>query len=254
MSSDELARIAQKAARGGIFLFVGQAVSTMVLAVGIIVVARLLGPSNYGLYTLSIVIPTLLISLSDLGINSALIRLPARLMAEGNYTRAKRLIRLGFLVKLGISVVAFVICYLSAPAIATTVLNRPALVPYLRIASLLIIFQPLVDGTVNAFIGQDLMQFSASVQITWSTLKGTIGPVLVAVGFGIAGALYGYVFALAAVGLTGALILFMRHANISGRAVDSVSTDLRALLGYDDSCVGCGDDLRACTHASNLWQ
>lgn len=232
MSSEKLATVAQKAARGGIFLFVGQAVSTVVLAVGIIVVARLLGPSSYGLYTLAIVIPSLLISLSDLGMNSALIRLPARLMAEGNYTRAKRLIRLGFLIKVAISLIAFVICYLGAPAIATTVLNRPELVPYLRIASLMIVFQPFVDGTVNAFIGQDLMQYSAGVQIMWSTLKGTIGPVLVAVGFGIAGALYGYVFALAAVGLTGALILFMRHARLSGWAVDSVSTDLRALLGY----------------------
>jgi O-antigen/teichoic acid export membrane protein len=144
MSSDELTTVAQTAARGGIFLFVGKAVSTVVLAVGIIVVARLLGPSSYGLYTLSIVIPTLLISLSDLGMNSALIRLPARLMAEGNYTRAKRLIRLGFLLKLAISAVAFIICYIGAPTIATTLLNRPALVPYLRITSLMIVTQPLV--------------------------------------------------------------------------------------------------------------
>jgi len=224
--------MAQKATRGGIFLFVGYAISTVILAVGAIVVARLLGPSDYGRYTLATVIPTLLISLADVGMNSALIRLPARLMAERNYARANRLIRLGFLLKLATSAVAFIICYLAAPAIATTVLNRPALVPYVRIASLMILTQPLVDGTVNAFIGQDLMQYSASVQITWSTLKGVLQPVIVLVGFGIAGALYGYVFALATAGLVGASILFARHVRSPGQATDSVSTDLHALLGY----------------------
>jgi O-antigen/teichoic acid export membrane protein len=97
MSSDELAMIAQRAARGGLYLFIGNASSTVILAVGTIIVARLLGPSGYGLYTLTLVIPILLVSLSDIGVNFALVRFPARLISEGNYARANRLVRLGFL-------------------------------------------------------------------------------------------------------------------------------------------------------------
>jgi O-antigen/teichoic acid export membrane protein len=232
MSSDELTTIAQKAARGGLFLFIGNTSSTVILAVGIIIVARLLGPSSYGLYTLAIVIPTLLISISDAGMNFALVRLPARLRSVGDHAGASRLVRLGFLLKLAISTVAFLVCYAGSTAIATTVLNRPELAPFLQLASLMIIFQAIFDATNNSFIGQDLMHYSASVQIMQAALKGTLGPALVLIGFGIRGALSGYVLALAAAGVTGATVLFTRHARSSRHPSDSVSMDLRGLLSY----------------------
>ena len=57
MSSNELTVIAQKAARGGLFLFIGNASSIVILSIGMIMAARLLGPSSYAL---SLVVPTLL--------------------------------------------------------------------------------------------------------------------------------------------------------------------------------------------------
>jgi O-antigen/teichoic acid export membrane protein len=232
MSSDELTTIAQNAARGGMFLFVGNTSSTVILAVGIIVVARLLGPSDYGLYTLVTVIPLLLVSLSDMGMNFALVRLPARLRAEGNYAKANRLTRLGFLIKLAISTVAFIVCYIGSTAIAAIVLNRPESAPFLRIASLIVVFQALVDATSNSFIGQDQMQDCACVQIMQAALKGTLGPALVLVGLGISGALSGYVLSLGTAGLVGAMILFTGHERSSSQAPDSVSVESHALLGY----------------------
>jgi len=232
MPSGELTTIAQKAARGGLFLFIGNASSTVILAVGIIIVARLLGPSDYGLYTLALVIPTLLVSLSDAGMNFALVRLPAKLKSEGNHAKANSLIKLGFLLKLAISTVAFLLCHAGSTLIATTILNRPELAPFLRLASLMIVFQAVFDATNNSFIGQDLMQHSAGTQIMQAILKGTLGPVFVLIGLGITGAISGYVLALAAAGLTGATILFTRHARTSGRRMDPASSELRELLGY----------------------
>jgi O-antigen/teichoic acid export membrane protein len=118
MSSDELTTIAQKATRGGLFLFIGNASSTVILAVGAILVARLLGPFNYGLYTLTVAIPVLLVALADAGINFALVRLPARLRSEGDHARANRLVKLGFLLKLVISTAASIVCYAGSSVIA----------------------------------------------------------------------------------------------------------------------------------------
>jgi len=218
MSSDELTTIVQEAARGGLFLFIGNASSTVILAIGIIIVARLLGPSSYGLYTLTFVVPSLLISLFDAGISYALVRLPARLGAEGDHARANRLVKLGFLLKLA--------------AIATAIMNRPELAPFLRLASLTIVFQAIFDATSNSFIGQDLMQHSASMQIMQAILKGTLAPAFVLIGLGITGAILGYVFAVAAAGLTGATLLFTRHVRSPSRAIDQASSELRELLGY----------------------
>jgi O-antigen/teichoic acid export membrane protein len=232
MSSDELTTIAQKAARGGLFLFIGNASSTVILAVGAIIVARLLGPFSYGLYTLTVTVPLLLVALADVGMNSALVRLPASLRAEGNHVRADRLVRLGFLLKLTISVAASLICYAGSTVIATNILNRPELAPFLRLASLMIVFQAIVDATNNSFIGEDLMQYSAGVQIMQAVLKGTLAPALVFLGLGITGAIWGYLLALAAAGLAGAILLFTRHVRSSSRTTNPASMELHTMLGY----------------------
>jgi O-antigen/teichoic acid export membrane protein len=232
MSSDELTTIAQNAARGGLFLFIGNASSTVILAVGAIIVARLLGPFSYGLYTLTVAIPALLVALADAGMNFALVRLPARLRSEGDHARANRLVKLGFLLKLAISAAASIVCYAGSTVIASIVLNRPELTPFVQLASLMIVFQAIYDATNNIFIGQDLMQYSASAQILQATLKGALAPVLVFVGLGITGAIWGYVLALAAAGLTGATLLFTRRMRSSGRTTNQASMELRTLLGY----------------------
>jgi O-antigen/teichoic acid export membrane protein len=232
MSSDELSTIAQKATRGGLFLFIGNASSTVILAVGAILVARLLGPFSYGLYTLTVAIPVLLVALADAGMNFALVRLPARLRSEGDHARANRLVKLGFLLKLAISTAASIVCYAGSAVIASILLNRPELTPFVQLASLMIVFQAICDATNSIFIGQDLMQYSASVQILQATLKGALAPVLVFVGLGISGAIWGYVLALAAAGLTGVTLLFTRHVRSSGRTTNQASTELRTLLGY----------------------
>ncbi len=230
MSSDDLTAIAQKAARGGLFLFIGNTSSTIILAVGAIIVARLLGPSIYGLYTLAVAIPTLLVALSDVGMSYALVRLPAKARSEGDLARANSLIKLGFLLKLAVSTFAFLICYAGSTVIATTVLNRPELAPFVQLASLMILFQAIYDATSNAFIGKDLMQYSAAIQIMQALLKGTLGPTLVFIGLGITGAISGYLLALAAAGTTGASILFSKHARSLART--DASEEIRALLGY----------------------
>jgi len=232
MSSDQLTTIARKAARGGLFLFIGNASSTVILAVGAILVARLLGPFSYGLYTLTVTIPLLLVALADAGMNFALVRLPARLRSEGDHARANRLVKLGFLLKLAISTAASIVCYAGSTVIASIVLNRPELTPFIQLASLMIVFQAIYDATNNSFIGQDLMQYSAGTQIMQAILKGTLGPAFVFIGLGITGAISGYVLALAAAGATGAAILFSRHTCSSTHTTDSVSMETRTLLGY----------------------
>jgi len=232
MSTDELTRVATKAAGGGLYLFIGNASSTVILAVGAILVARLLGPFSFGLYTLAVAIPSLLVVLADVGMNSALVRLPARLRSEGDHAQASRLVKLGFLLKLAISTAASIVCYAGSTAIASIVLNRPELTPFIQLASLMIVFQAIWDATNNIFIGQDLMQYSASVQILQATLKGVLAPVLVFLGLGISGAIWGYVLALVVAGLTGATLLFTRHVRSSGRATSLASTELRTMLGY----------------------
>lgn len=65
MPTDDLVGIAEKAARGGVFLFVGNAFSRVILALGS-TIARLLAPANYRFYTLTMSIPSVLSSFRHL--------------------------------------------------------------------------------------------------------------------------------------------------------------------------------------------
>jgi O-antigen/teichoic acid export membrane protein len=76
------------------------------------------------------------------------------------------------------------------------------------------------------------MQYSAATKIMQAVLKGTLGPALVFIGWGITGAISGYLLALAAAGATGASILFSKYARSSTQTIDSASTRARELLGY----------------------
>lgn len=75
--SDKLLGLAGDSAVGGFSLFLGEAFSTLMLAAGVILVARLLGPDGYGLYTLAFVVPIFVMFLVELGVDEAVIRFPA---------------------------------------------------------------------------------------------------------------------------------------------------------------------------------
>jgi stage V sporulation protein B len=232
MSSDKLVGIAEKAARGGIFLFVGNALSTIILAIGSIIIARLLGPANYGVYTLVLVVPNLFTVLADAGMNSAILRFSAKLRSEGDITGSNRAIKLGFLLKLFLSIAAFFICYFGADLIATALLNRPDSTPYLQLAGLLIIFQAIFNAASNSFIGLDLMQYSAGTQILYSVLKSTLAPALILLGLGIGGAIGGYILGYLAAGSLGAIILFTKYASSTSAGISQQTVRLNALLDY----------------------
>jgi O-antigen/teichoic acid export membrane protein len=231
MSSDKLVGIAEKAARGGLFLFVGNTLSTVILAVGSIIIARLLGPASYGLYALTLVMPSVFVSLANMGMNSALVRFPAKLRAEGDYDASNAAIRLAFLLKLSLSVAAFFVCYFGADTITTIVLNRPDLTQYLQLAGFIIVFQAIFDAASNSFIGLDLMQYSAGTQILYSALKTVLAPALILLGFGIGGAIVGYMIGYLVAGALGALILFTKYAH-STTATSQQTVRLSALLDY----------------------
>ena len=63
--------IAKKSAKGSVVLFSGILIATAIAAVASIVVARFLGPGDFGLFSLSLVAPSLLQLFTHFGTRSA---------------------------------------------------------------------------------------------------------------------------------------------------------------------------------------
>jgi len=88
-SSNELVNTAETATNGALFLFRGQTIVTIVATVGSIVIARLMWPELYGMYSLSLIVPGFLLLLAHVdfavpGINALLVPRDPRSDSSGH--------------------------------------------------------------------------------------------------------------------------------------------------------------------------
>lgn len=95
----KLAKVAEDSARSGFFLISGTALSTVILGIGSILTGRFLGPELYGQYTLALVIPTLLLTFTDLGISQGITKFTASLKAKDETERLARIVKYELLIK-----------------------------------------------------------------------------------------------------------------------------------------------------------
>ena len=103
----KVVEVAEVGVRGGLFLFTGGTVATVVSAFASIVITRFLGPDGYGLYSVCLIVPGLFLLFADFGVNSALVKYLAQFRVEEEKSRVASLIRNGFLFKLLTSLFLF---------------------------------------------------------------------------------------------------------------------------------------------------
>lgn len=237
--SEDLVQITEDSARGSFFLVTGQIAALVLQAVAVFVLARLLGPDFYGIYTLCLVFPNLLLIFVDLGINQAIVRFSASLRVRGRNQQIARLIRDGFFFKLVIGLVVFGICFIYSDYLATYVLERPDIGVYIRFASTLIIIRVITTTSFSAFVGLDRMEYGALMLNVQSLSKAVISILLVILGLSIIGALIGLVlsFLIAAVLSSALLYLHLyRPLNIDKdnevQVKGSWKSSLKILLNY----------------------
>jgi len=231
-NKDEIVQIAKQSVRGGYYLFVGNTSSTAILAVSSMIIARLLGPADYGLFSLSIVIPSLFIGLIDFGIGSAVIRFSAKLRAEGREEKAQSFVKISLFFELTVGIATFVLCFAFADSLATYLINRSEASPYVKLSSLLILFQTLFNMLNSAFIGFDIMEKSAIMMIIRALTKLVLSPLLIVLGFGVLGALTGhfscYIIAVA----VGSVILISKLHRCKNDYPNNILDNLKSMLKY----------------------
>ena len=189
--STELSDIAKASARGSFFLFLGNTSSTTIMALASILIARLLGPENYGLYSLAMIAPSLLTALSDIGISPALTMFSARFHSEGKNWKVVGLIKAGIIFKSIFSLLLSIVLLLLSESIATWVLKRPGLVLLIRFTSLYLVGQGLVKTLESIFIGLDKTENSALLMNIQAITKAVTSPLLIILGMGAIGAILG---------------------------------------------------------------
>ena len=232
---NSLSEIIENSARGGFFLIAGNVLANLILALGLFVVGRLLGPEQYGLYSLAFVFPAFLLLFVDFGINSGLIRYCASFCAKGQEGRAAKFLKYGLIFEVAVSLMIFVISFTFSDHLATYLLNRPDAGFYIRMVSLAIPFQ-VAFATINAsFVALNKMKTSALTTTLQAATKVSVSIGLVLLAFGVIGAIAGQVASYLVASTTGAVILFSvyyRRLNKNNQAEAKPREILTTLVTY----------------------
>jgi O-antigen/teichoic acid export membrane protein len=235
--SVELAKIAEESARGSLSLMTGAAASTAIGAVASILVARLLEPSGYGLYSLAFVLPVLFVSVADLGISPALTRFAASLRSQGGYLRLASMIGSAIFMNVTISSAAFLLLFGFAGPLATLVINRENMKDLIMAASLIIIFQGVFNLSYNTLIGLDRADQSALTIVVPDIVRMVMSPALILIGYGVVGAITGQLSGWGLACVLGMWFLLghrraLRKQSSTEKTEGSLRQDMRAMMGY----------------------
>jgi O-antigen/teichoic acid export membrane protein len=227
-------RMARVSAKGGFNLFWGLAASTIISALGIIIVARLLSPSEYGIYTIALTAPNLIMIFRDWGINSAMIKYIAQYNSENKLANIKSILVSGAIFEIVLGLSLSILSLLMSGFFATSVFQRPNIKPLIEIASFTILGGALVTAAQSVLIGIEKMGLNSFTMILQSCLKVFLMPFLIILGLGTFGATLGTTIALLIAGLISILILLSLYKKLQKPNGDrlKIVEDIKTMFKY----------------------
>lgn len=227
--SDDARGTVRKLAKGSGVIFLGFFLELGLAFVAKILMAQILGPTDYGSVSIGIVLAANLSTIALLGLNTGVGRFLPRFDSPGE----KRGILLSaFGIAMPVAVATGALVALAAHPIATVVFDTPSLAPIVRVFGIAIPFAALLKLSVGGIQGiqrslpkvavrnvaQPVIRFSAIVAVLW-------------LGFRSVGIAYAYLVAYVAAGLLGVGYLLYRTPILSRVRPARLTRELASFSG-----------------------
>ena len=160
--------------------------------------ARLYGPAQLGLYVLGTTVVSLANVLSQIGMDSGVVRYVSQHRASGDNARVKGIIAQALLVTLALSVLLSFVLFFGAGLLAQGLFDIPALEPVLKVFSLSLPFLTLMSMAFWAVEGFQMVKYSVWVREVVQLLLNLVLIVLFyLLGARILGAAFAYLISMA---------------------------------------------------------
>jgi O-antigen/teichoic acid export membrane protein len=206
-------QMAQTTAKGSVHILWGLILSTLISAVGTIFIAKLLGDQNYGLYSIAINAPVLIANFRDWGINTAITKYLAEYNTQNQPQKIKNVILAGLTFELILGITLTIVSF-TLSGFLSNIFGRPTIAPLIQISSLAILTSALMTTATAAFTGLEKMHLNSIMLIVQAIVKTGLIIALVLIGFGTAGAVWGYITATLIAGLTGILLTYTMYKSL----------------------------------------
>lgn len=228
-------RMARTSAKGGFNLFWGLAASTVISAVGVVLLARLLSPPEYGIVAIAMIAPSLITLFRDWGTNSAMIKFTAQYRAENKSSHVKTILTGGLVFNIVLGGFLTLLVFLLSGLLAANVFQRPHIEPLIQIASLTIFAGALSTVAQSAFTGHERMELYSATITFQAAVKTILAPALVVMGYGAFGAILGTTIASLTTGLISTTLIYVTLYKSSPNANNQTaktSETLKTMLKY----------------------
>ena len=185
-----------KVAKGAGIVFIGTAVGMLLAYISMLIVARFLGPEDYGLISLASAVTTIASTVVLVGMPEGIVRFVSFYKGRGEGGKIKGVIVSAIQIVLPLSILASSIIFFFADSISL-IFKEQELAPILRIFSIGIPFYGLYyifNSAVGGF--QEMKYVVLARDIFQNAFRLLILVSLLILGYGIYGAAFAYTFAI----------------------------------------------------------
>lgn len=225
-------------ATGSFHLLVGVSASTIIMAVGTIILTRLMSPAEFGVYAIALIPSSTLNLFRDWGVNSAITKYIANFRMTNKDEEIHDVIVAGVIFEVGVGLILSSLSVVLAGFFASVIFHRPESTLYIAILSVTTISGALLAVAQSSFVGFERMQLNSLTIICQSIVKTMVGPILVVLGFSVLGAVLGYTLSMLTAGIIGVAILYFilfkplrKHAHAQANNHNILGA-LKAMLKY----------------------
>jgi stage V sporulation protein B len=234
---DKAMEMGRSSVAGSFHLLIGVVASTVIMAVGTLLLAGLLEVDELGLYGIAMIPAAMINYFRDLGVNTAMTQQIAGLRASGKESQIHDVIVSGVFFEVISGIFLSLVLFVTALPLALILSpgNATALSTYISIMSLSVFAGALTAAASGIFVGFERMKLNSVTQVFQSIVKTAIGPFLIVLGFGVLGAVYAAMGSIVAGGVVSILIVyysFLRPLRKCKVAKCNIKRTLRPMLKY----------------------
>ncbi len=200
--------MAKATVRGSFNLFWGLVASSIISALSVTVVQRLLSPDSYALIPIALTAPNMIAMFRDWGVNSAMIQYIAQYKSENRLEDSRDMLEAGLLFELTLGFSLFSASFLSSDFLASF-LGDSSISPLIRVTSLNILSGAILTATQSALLAYEKTSLRSITVICQSFLRVSLEPLLLISGLGVFGAILGTALALLIASLISTAILYL---------------------------------------------
>jgi len=174
------------------WVFTGLVVALVIRFLRKIVLARYLGPTDLGLFSMCLTIGSIITLVAGFGLESAVIKYVAEYKEDKN--KLSQLVSSAFLTMIIFGVLSGAILFILSDTLAG-IFNMPSLSLLLKIFCIAFPFTLIFSIILGLFNGLREMNYHSYANISRASLAFTFILILILIGFGVRGAVLGYVLA-----------------------------------------------------------